>query len=111
MVLLEKCCTAAGFTGGYAGRSAAYPSAVQNRTEFCPVGYKDVNWNGSAAAQNGLSGCGGYDPSLVDGMPLTMGYVPRQSWINTYDSATALCRGTLFPELEKPFKGYRGEGK
>lgn len=36
---------------------------------------------------------------------LAMAYVPMQVWGKVYDPETALCRGTLFPELDKPFIG------
>lgn len=38
-------------------------------------------------------------------MPLAMCYVPMQKWDKTYDIATGLKRGTIFPELDKPFIG------
>ncbi len=37
--------------------------------------------------------------------PLAMAYVPFQKWEKPYDAETALCRGTLFPSLDKPFIG------
>lgn len=40
---------------------------------------------------------------------VTMGYVPVQDWCNTYDTQTALCRGSLFPELYNLFWGSRGD--
>ena len=36
---------------------------------------------------------------------LAMAYVLMQPWEQTYDLQTALCRGTLFPSLDKPFLG------
>lgn len=42
----------------------------------------------------------------VDKAPLTMAYVPFQGNCNElYDVETALHRGTIFPELDKPFTG------
>lgn len=35
--------------------------------------------------------------------PLAMAYVPIQSWGDTYVPCKALCRGTLFPQLDLPF--------
>lgn len=37
--------------------------------------------------------------------PLAMAYVPFQQWGEIYDEDKALCQGTLFPELDLPFKG------
>lgn len=36
-------------------------------------------------------------------LPLAMAYVPIQSWGDTYPPSKALCRGTLFPQLDLPF--------
>lgn len=45
-----------------------------------------------------------------DKTPLAMAYVPFQQWGKVYDEDDALCRGTLFPELDLPFKGgYENE--
>lgn len=42
----------------------------------------------------------------IDKAPLTMAYVPFQGNCNElYDVETALARGTIFPELDKPFTG------
>ncbi len=37
--------------------------------------------------------------------PLAIAYVPFQEWEKTYDEQAALCRGTIFPSLDKPFIG------
>ncbi|HRR77944.1 MAG: spore coat associated protein CotJA [Ruminococcus sp.] len=37
--------------------------------------------------------------------PLAMAYVPYQQWGDVYDDDKALTQGTLFPELDLPFKG------
>lgn len=49
-----------------------------------------------------------YD-NTVPMLPLAVAYVRPQEWRKTYDEATALQRGTLFPELDLPWKegGYR----
>ena len=41
----------------------------------------------------------------LDSMPLAMAYVPWQKWQNIYNRQAALKNGTLFEELNKPFKG------
>ena len=38
-------------------------------------------------------------------IPLAMAYVPVQTWEDIYDCDTALLRGTLFAQLDKPFIG------
>lgn len=42
-------------------------------------------------------------PALPKDASVTMAYVPFQLSTKTYEPETALCRGTLFPELDKPF--------
>ena len=37
--------------------------------------------------------------------PLAMAYVPYQQWREVYSEEEAMCSGTLFPELVRPFKG------
>lgn len=49
-----------------------------------------------------------------DGMrsfALAMAYVPWQRWGQTYELKKAMCAGTVFPELDKPFLGKRGACK
>lgn len=38
-----------------------------------------------------------------------MAYVPFQQWDKTFEPERALDAGTLFPVLDKPFYGRRGE--
>ena len=40
--------------------------------------------------------------------PIAMAYIPWQQFRQTYDLNKALCAGTIFPELDKPFCGKRG---
>lgn len=39
----------------------------------------------------------------LNGMALAMAYVPWQHWNCPYDVEKALCRGTIFEDLDKPF--------
>jgi len=43
-----------------------------------------------------------------DETPPAMAYVPFQQEMTTYPPEEALCAGTLFPVLDKPFTGKRG---
>ena len=45
------------------------------------------------------------DPRLF---PLAMAYVPWQRWGDLYCACKALQSGTVFEELDKPFKGRGG---
>ena len=53
------------------------------------------------------SGCSDRDDSL-DGMPIAMAYVPWQSWRHIYEAGKGFHRGTIFEELDLPFKGKGG---
>ena len=44
----------------------------------------------------------------LEDMPLAMAYVPWQTWRNIYDAEKALCQGTIFQELDLPFRGIGG---
>lgn len=41
-------------------------------------------------------------------MPLAMAYVPWQTWRNLYEAEKGFRRGTIFEELDKPFRGIGG---
>lgn len=41
----------------------------------------------------------------LDELPLAMAFVPMQRWGALYEPEVALHRGTLFPDLDKPFLG------
>lgn len=45
--------------------------------------------------------------SCVDNYPLAIAYVPMQRFRDLYDNTSALNRGTLFKELDKPFDGRK----
>lgn len=46
--------------------------------------------------------------ALLNGMPVAMAYVPWQEWHHIYPVGKALCQGTIFEELDKPFLGKGG---
>lgn len=52
---------------------------------------------------------GDFDKVRLGDLPLAMSYVPFQNWNETYPLAKALERGTIFPELDLPFKGGIGK--
>ena len=41
----------------------------------------------------------------IDSLPLTMVYMPKQKWGDLYTECVGLERGTIFPDLDKPFLG------
>lgn len=53
------------------------------------------------------SGCCDRDDAL-EGMPIAMTYVPWQNWKHIYEAGKGFHRGTIFEELDLPFKGKGG---
>ena len=50
------------------------------------------------------------DPTPLPENPVVaMAYVPYQQFNTVYSAEKALDNGTIFPELDKPFFGRRGE--
>ena len=49
-----------------------------------------------------------YSMDALGQFPIAMAYVPWQRFGQTYDLSKALSVGTIFPELDKPFRGKRG---
>lgn len=78
---------------------------------FIPTPFTDpadnafVRLCGKDEENGGMGGC----PDSLESMPLAMAYVPRQKWNTTYTLEEGLERGTIFPELDLPFTGMRGE--
>lgn len=56
--------------------------------------------------QNSCSCPGSHDE--LAGMPLAMAYVPWQPWRCPYEAEKGLHRGTIFEDLDKPFRGMGG---
>lgn len=50
-----------------------------------------------------VSATAGAEP--IEGAVLAMAYVPFQKFGMLYDEVKALDNGTLYPDLDKPFKG------
>ena len=48
------------------------------------------------------------DGNQMNDMPIAMAYVPWQEWRDLYTCEHAFHRGTVFAELDKPFKGMGG---
>lgn len=46
--------------------------------------------------------------SMLEDMPLAMAYVPWQTWQNIYDAEKGFCSGTIFQDLDLPFRGIGG---
>lgn len=67
-----------------------------------------ANYNGQGythMAPGGNAAANGAQRVIDCEYPLAMAYVPWQKWGETYPPDTALCKGTLFPELYLPYTG------
>ena len=61
-----------------------------------------LDFNGISLEQL-LSNGNKNDCDCIEDMPLAMAFVPVQKFNKTYEPDSALCFGTIFPELNKPF--------
>lgn len=119
---MERCATT-GAAANYAGRYTDFvPTGCCGESSYtarnaCADPYasyrranaaENVNYQRTTVVERTVRDCD-CDLSAAEQLPVTMGYVPIQDWCNTYDTRTALCRGSLFPELYKPFWGSRGD--
>ena len=99
--------------GGFSGRksmpTAAMGSTRQSdcgcrnmkNTEQSDCGYKDMRDNAPRCG----GGCGNDERGWgLHEHPLAMAYSPLQVWRNVYEPEIGLERGTIFIELDKPFK-------
>lgn len=48
------------------------------------------------------------DTESAGNFALAMAYVPMQHFHNIYELDEAMQHGTIFPELNKPFMGWKG---
>lgn len=46
--------------------------------------------------------------AMPDNLSLAMAYVPMQQFKNVYELSDGFQQGTIFPELNKPFMGWKG---
>ncbi|MEG0924216.1 MAG: spore coat associated protein CotJA [Anaerovoracaceae bacterium] len=46
--------------------------------------------------------------SNFENFAIAMAYVPWQRWRKTYELEKAFQTGTIFPDLDLPFRGYKG---
>ena len=74
--------------------ASAIISAVRNEHEY------------TICQEEPKNDCCIYD--TLKGMPVAMAYVPWQEFKDLYPIEKALCRGTIFQELDKPFLGKGG---
>ena len=79
------------------------------RNETCECGQTEQQVNRTCSDMNEFCRAENGKASVkqVDYMGPTMGYVPWQRWEEIYDMEKALYQGTIFCNLDKPFKGGR----
>ncbi len=70
--------------------------------------YAAAGYPRSAAANRACGTPTGFGGTPLDELPLAMAYVPMQKYGAVYEDDRALCAGTLFPDLNKPFCGRGG---
>lgn len=84
----------------------SHTAAAQNSCapvrNSCEVPHKECRETGEMSCAVSES----YD--ALAGMPLAMAYIPWQMWRKIYEAEKALCQGTIFEELDKPFRGIGG---
>lgn len=83
-----------------------------NNELSCPCGDSDNNFSNTAGCmENGGADNGGAGSfGIKGGIPAAV-YVAIEDFDEIYDLDTAFQRGTLFHDLDKPFYGYREDGK
>jgi hypothetical protein len=72
---------------------------------------KNINRQSGYNIHSRECGCISHEPSYATSdsdMALAMAYVPWQHFDSLYDLPAALEIGTIFPELNKPFRGSKG---
>lgn len=74
------------------------------RNSYCP---HNTNMTNMANMTNMTNVANNSCSSLSD-KAIAMAYVPWQMFQSVYDLETALMVGTIFPELNKPFRSYTG---
>ena len=78
----------------------------QNHSNGCHVGGSNRTMPPSVSPSTPSRPCCNiYDHDKLSGLSIAMAYVPWQKWQNLYNRQAALKNGTLFEELNKPFKG------
>ena len=82
-------------------------NGCNSNSESCMPTNDERNHSVITPAYREHSGCCDRDDAL-DGMPIAMAYVPWQSWSHIYESGKGLHRGTIFEELDLPFRGRGG---
>lgn len=78
------------------------PNSCETTRNSCEAPYREYRKEGE------MSCAVNYTHDTLKDMPLAMAYVRWQRWQKIYDSENALCCGTIFEELNKPFRGMGG---
>lgn len=96
---------------GYCGcasnmnRRNQQPNSCSQGESSCEVPYRDCD----SAGEMSCAVKGRYD--AIGDMAIAMAYVPWQMWRNVLDAEKGICCGTIFEDLNKPFRGSGGVRK
>lgn len=71
----------------------------------------NYNSSGIVSVNNSSGGYDGNTPRFPDKTPLAMAYIPFQQWGEVYTEDEAFGKGTLFPDLDFPFRTGGGSGE
>ena len=103
---IASCCT--GFGNGIGSRSTNVSDGCGCGKEREMLSRRDMmqsleqNARMEMTDQDMRDSCG---CAALEGRALAMAYVPMQRLTDLYEPLTALCAGTLFAQLDKPFCG------
>lgn len=103
-----------GNAGGNVSQAASCGNAGRNVNQAASCGNAGGNACqtvscGNAGGNTGQMSCAvseKYD--VLSGAPVAMAYVPWQMWSDILDTEKGFCCGTIFGELNKPFRGMGG---
>ena len=80
----------------------------QQEPAHAPVGQSPAGASCSVSLPSDNRSCDkAYD---MERFPIAMLYVPWQKWNQTYELDRGLKTGTIFPDLDRPFRGIRKGG-
>ena len=93
--------------------SSRMDSGVQRRMNSNTCGFKtecsqECRKTEECNRREEKKSCGCHREDSLSGLPLAMAYVPWQEWRKIYDVCEGFHRGTIFEELDLPFRGKGG---
>lgn len=104
-----------GMNNGTNGTTNGMMNGMNNGTNGTTNGMTNGMNNGTNGTTNGMTnGMNNeqYTPlkPFPDETPLAMAYIPFQQWGETYEASVGFKKGTIFPDIDKPFVGKGAVG-